>query len=262
MRCLTRGHSSTGLPAAPPRCRDRRRLRRRSSQTRRAPILRNSSSMTVRSRVRRTRWRSSSRTPHRPPMRDRIRPPTSARPSRSTAQARPTSTEMRSPLPGTSSHVQPGSGAVLLGQTSVNPTFVVDVPGTYVARLIVNDGVAASVADTVVINTDNSAPVANAGPDQATAVAQTVTLNGSASSDIDGDPLTFAWAFVLRPGGSAAVLTTRPPCSRSSSSTCPARIVCGSWSTTAPSTAPPTSSTSPARTPRRRPTPVPINRRR
>jgi hypothetical protein len=40
------------------------------------------------------------------------------------------------------------------------------MPGTCVAQLIVNDGIADSAADTVVISTLNSPPVANAGPDQ------------------------------------------------------------------------------------------------
>jgi hypothetical protein len=99
-----------------------------------------------------------------------------------------------------------GSDAVLLNALSVNPTFSVDVAGSYVVELIVNDGTANSTADTVVIDTDNSAPVANAGPDQTVLVTQAVMLNGSASSDADGDALTFAWTFVSRPAGSAAVL--------------------------------------------------------
>jgi hypothetical protein len=35
----------------------------------------------------------------------------------------------------------------------------------------------------------NTPPVANAGPDQTVAVTQTVTLDGSHSTDVDGDPL-------------------------------------------------------------------------
>ena len=47
--------------------------------------------------------------------------------------------------------VPAGSGATLLNSASVNPTFVADVSGTYVAQLIVNDGISDSVASTVII---------------------------------------------------------------------------------------------------------------
>ncbi len=54
----------------------------------------------------------------------------------------------------------------------------------------------------------NSAPVSKAGPDQSVALNQKVTLNGSASSDPSGSPLTFAWSFTSRPPGSSAVLSS------------------------------------------------------
>ena len=53
-----------------------------------------------------------------------------------------------------------------------------------------------------------SRPVANAGPDQTVVVGQTVQLDGSGSSDADGDPLTFRWALTTRPAGSQATLAT------------------------------------------------------
>lgn len=60
----------------------------------------------------------------------------------------------------------------------------------------------------------NVTPVAVAGVAQSIAVGAVVTLNGSTSSDANGDPLTFAWTLVSRPAGSAAVLsgatTARP----------------------------------------------------
>ncbi len=102
--------------------------------------------------------------------------------------------------------VPPGSMAFLSDPTAVMPAFDVDVPGTYVIELIVNDGAVASPPDTVVVDTANSSPVANAGPDQTVAVNDTVVLDGSGSTDVDGDLLSFAWSLLVRPAGSSAVL--------------------------------------------------------
>ena len=100
-----------------------------------------------------------------------------------------------------------GSTATLSDPTSPTPDFTVDIPGIYTVQLIVNDGTEDSVADTVVINTQNSKPVANAEPDQTVPIGSTVQLDGSNSSDVDGDPLTFLWALTAMPAGSTATLS-------------------------------------------------------
>jgi beta propeller repeat protein len=53
-----------------------------------------------------------------------------------------------------------------------------------------------------------TAPIADAGPDQAvTQIGTTVTLNGAGSYDVQGDePLSYAWTLLERPALSAAVL--------------------------------------------------------
>ncbi len=53
----------------------------------------------------------------------------------------------------------------------------------------------------------NTSPVADAGPDQVDVPASVlVMLDGSGTSDADGDELLYTWEFVSRPAGSAAVL--------------------------------------------------------
>jgi hypothetical protein len=100
-----------------------------------------------------------------------------------------------------------GSAAVLANPTSVTPSFTVDLAGDYTAQLIVNDGTVDSAPDSVIITSNNVAPVANAGPDQGgIALGSLVTLDGSASSDANGDPLTYSWSLTAKPDGSTAVL--------------------------------------------------------
>jgi len=52
----------------------------------------------------------------------------------------------------------------------------------------------------------NAQPIANAGADQYVLVGSTVTLDGGASSDGNGDALTYKWSLVSKPVGSVAAL--------------------------------------------------------
>lgn len=99
------------------------------------------------------------------------------------------------------------SAAALDDPAAVTPGFTSDLPGTYVGQLIVDDGSETSAPDTVVLSTENSRPIAKAGPDQAATVGEPVTLNGGASSDADNDPLSFRWALLHQPAGGAAALS-------------------------------------------------------
>ncbi len=100
-----------------------------------------------------------------------------------------------------------GSTAVLGGITLGRVDLTPDIAGFYVVQLAVNDG-HTTAYDTLVVSADaNVRPVADAGPDIASASGATVTLDGSRSTDWDGDPLTYHWAIVSAPTGSAATLS-------------------------------------------------------
>lgn len=99
-----------------------------------------------------------------------------------------------------------GSAAVLSGAASPAPTFVADIYGTYRLSLVVSDPWVASAPDTVEVSFTNLKPVANAGPSQSVPVGTLVALDGTASSDPNGDPLSYQWSFASVPAGSTAVL--------------------------------------------------------
>jgi hypothetical protein len=103
--------------------------------------------------------------------------------------------------------VPDGSAADLSDPTAVRPSFTVDVPGDYVVQLVVNDGLVNSLADTVVVSTQNLPPVADAGPDQSAFVGDVVLLDGTGSTDPELDPLTYAWALTSRPAQSSTALS-------------------------------------------------------
>ena len=88
---------------------------------------------------------------------------------------------------------------------TVNGYFTPDVEGTYTAKLVVNDGTDQDIdfVDIVVVAASNNAPNANGGPDQYNQAGNQVTLDGSSSSDPDGDSLTYRWGFKSVPTGSA-----------------------------------------------------------
>jgi hypothetical protein len=100
----------------------------------------------------------------------------------------------------------PGSTAELVSGDIPQPMLAIDRADVYTAQLIVSDGLATSAPDTVMVTTENVRPVADAGPDQTAGVGELVVLDGTASSDADGDPLTYTWALTAVPDGSAAVV--------------------------------------------------------
>ncbi len=109
-----------------------------------------------------------------------------------------------------------GSAAKITTPALDLPNIVADLAGTYVAQLTVSDGSLTSVADTVTIvaTPGNTAPVADAGPDQFLTVGSILTLDGAGSSDVDGNPLAYRWTMIAAPAGAVDTLsdpaTVRP----------------------------------------------------
>lgn len=101
-----------------------------------------------------------------------------------------------------------GSKSELENPKTRTASFSPDVAGDYVIRLEVADA-QSKATDEVKITVKraaNNAPKAKMGSDQSVNVGATVTLDGSGSSDPDGDKLTFSWKLEI-PTGSKATLS-------------------------------------------------------
>jgi azurin len=90
------------------------------------------------------------------------------------------------------------AGITLSSLSAAQPTFTApDVAAStnYTFTLVVNDGKVDSPADqvTITVKTGNQAPTANAGADQSVNEGVIVTLDGTASTDPDSDPLNYLW---------------------------------------------------------------------
>ncbi|BDG01479.1 PKD domain-containing protein [Anaeromyxobacter oryzae] len=110
--------------------------------------------------------------------------------------------------------VRPASSAAELSQADgPTPTLATDVAGTYVAVLVVSDGLAQSAPSAVVVHAGEAGlseaclgvapPVARAGPDQTLSYPTTVYLSGAAST---GPSLSYRWTLTSAPAGSTAPL--------------------------------------------------------
>ncbi|MEM9599649.1 MAG: PKD domain-containing protein [Pseudomonadota bacterium] len=97
-----------------------------------------------------------------------------------------------------------GPTVALSNTTSRTPSFTApprtNAVQTLVFEVTVSDGVAAPVSDTVtILVAPNTAPLAEAGPDQTVVPNSPVTLDGSNSMDADNDPLAYSWTQVSGP---------------------------------------------------------------
>jgi hypothetical protein len=101
-----------------------------------------------------------------------------------------------------------GSEAALNDPALPNTVFVADIHGDYVLALIVTDYWGAqSQADTINVSFNNVKPVAHAGMNQSALVGDTIFLDGSHSSDVNLDFLTYYWNVVTAPEGSQSFVS-------------------------------------------------------
>jgi hypothetical protein len=101
-----------------------------------------------------------------------------------------------------------GPAVVLSGANTATPSFTAPAtPGVLTFSLVTIDPLNpitsgsnqnTSLPSTVNVTVHN-APVADAGPDQLVASGSLVTLDGSGSTDADGDPLTYSWVQTSGP---------------------------------------------------------------
>ncbi len=92
-----------------------------------------------------------------------------------------------------------GPAVTLSNGTAPSPTFTSpDSAAAITFELTVSDGTY-SDTDTVTIHVVNRPPVANAGPDRTVQSGENMTLSGAASTDADGDTLSYSWSVVTGP---------------------------------------------------------------
>ena len=100
-----------------------------------------------------------------------------------------------------------GSAAALQNPFSPTPTLVPDLPGSFVVSLVVSDGMAPSLPDSVTITAEiNLSPTANAGPDATVKLGAAAALQGSATDPEDDPIVLWTWTIESAPAGSTAML--------------------------------------------------------
>ena len=110
-----------------------------------------------------------------------------------------------------------GPAVTLNGANTAVPSFVAPTgPATLVFELEVCDPEPLCDTDTMTVDVNepppvNQAPTADAGPDQTVASGAAVNLNGTGSSDPDGDSLDYSWTQTSGPAVTLSGANTATP---------------------------------------------------
>ncbi|HAA58154.1 MAG TPA: hypothetical protein DCE42_25550 [Myxococcales bacterium] len=104
------------------------------------------------------------------------------------------------------------SQAVIEDADQETAYFIADFPGNYIVKLVVTDDRDDKLSsepkeiEIKVRALNNTAPIADAGPDQTVGPQATVQLDGTNSSDPEGHALTYNWIIQSNPAGSNATI--------------------------------------------------------
>jgi hypothetical protein len=101
-----------------------------------------------------------------------------------------------------------GSVPTMSGGDTVRPSFVPNVEGDYLVRLVVNDGALNSEPLIVRVSAAgaNQRPTARVLAPSSVLIGETVLLDGAGSTDPNRDPLTYEWSVISKPQGSNGVV--------------------------------------------------------
>jgi PKD repeat protein len=97
-----------------------------------------------------------------------------------------------------------GDGQDEFGQDA-HPTHVYAIGGTFVVTLHVYDNGAEYGEASTTVTIANQRPIARPGGPYTGTRRDTITFNGTGSSDPDGDPLTYVWDFGIFGGGAGPI---------------------------------------------------------